>query len=291
MAIQYRSGTTYRNAFKYTGAGSTHSSQQFTAKARIQGVVIPYDQTGYTYDDPRLLYDAGIFGTQTISSRARILVRHTETISSRVRILVTRHTESISYRARILIHHLETFSSKARINAPRLLTIRARVSRRQGWPIPEVGGPGFDLWQDTRIYSQAKILHYIAFPTQLLRIKGRITYGKTLSMQAKARVVTAQMLQMRANILPKFFTTHLPATFQVQQTSQRKLRMVFYIEGAAHNWQFTAKARIVQVYGSRVTGHFIVSMPTVFDTVLSIADPITNAGTRQVLSMRAKVVK
>jgi len=236
--------------------------QQFTAKVHIQGIVIPYDQIGYTYDDPKLLYDAGIFGNQILSSRARILV-----------------------------YHIEILSSKAWIKAPQRFTTRVRVSRRQGWPIPEVGDPEFDLWQDTRIYSRVRMSNYIAFPTQILRLKGRVTYSKTLGIQSKARIVVAQTLQIKANILPKFFTAHLPVTFQVQQTSQRKLRVVFYTEGAIRSCQLTAKARIVQMYRSRVTGHFIVPMPTVFSTVMLIPNPVTSVRTQQTLSTRAKVVK
>lgn len=254
------------------------ATQQFTAKARIQGVItIIYDQPGYTYDNIGTAYDAvlPIFNRlQTLFSRAYINVSNLQTISARAR-----------------IRGIKTFSSKARILSPQRFTARARILRHQGWPIPDGADPGFSLWQDTRIYSRAWILHYIAFPIQTLRLKGRVTLSKTLSMQAKARIVTAQTMQMRANILPKFFTTHVPASFRVQQTSQSKLRMVFYTEGAVRTWQLTAKARIVQIYGSRVTGHFIVPMPQVFNTVLSITDPVVSTRTQQTLSTRAKVAK
>jgi hypothetical protein len=235
VAITYRSGVLYRNAFTYRGHVKT--IQQLSARARIVTL-------------------------QTISAQTRLSKLQTSSLYS-----------------------------KAWIKAPQRISARTRISKQQGWPIPDVGYPGYITWQDTRIYSRAKLYQYIAFPTQTIRSKARVTYGKTLSVQTKARIVTAQTLQARANILPKFFTTHVSMTFSVQRSNQRKLRVMFFIDGAAHNQQLTAKARILQSYTNRVTGHFIVPMTTAFNTVISIPDPLTNVRTQQTLSVRTRVTK
>ena len=185
----------------------------------------------------------------------------------------------------------QTLSIQARILAPYTLSLRARISRRQGWPVVDPSDPGFSLWQDTRLALRARILHYIAFPTQGLRMKGRVTYGKTLSLQLKARIVTAGFLSMRARILPRFFTTSVRMQFEVRRTSQARLRVIFYVPGAVQNWSLGMKARIVKTQTTRMTGHFVVAMPVVFDKVLSIGNPTTLSGTQQTLTMRARIVK
>jgi hypothetical protein len=185
----------------------------------------------------------------------------------------------------------QTLSIQARILAPYTLSLRARISRRQGWPVVDPSDPGFSLWQDTRLALRARVLHYIAFPTQGLRMKGRVTYGKTLSLQFKARIVTAGFMSMRAHILPRFFTTSVRMSFDVRRTSQTRLRVVFYMQGAMQNWPLSMKARIVKTQTTRMTGHFVVAMPVVFDKVLTIENPSTLSGTRQTLTMRARIVK
>jgi len=273
VAIQYRSGTAYRSSTPYRASGNT--IVQLSAKARIQAVII-YDQLdSYIYDDTRSPYDAGIFSSQTLQMRAAIVSA----------------ARTISARARLSKLQTAMLESKAYVFAPQRITAGAWISRQQGWPIPDTGDPGYALWQDTRLDSRARVYQYIAFPVQTLRAKSRVTYAKTIEMQAKARIVAAQTLQVRANILPRFFTTHVPASFSVQQTTQRHLRVVFYTGGKVRNWQFTAKARILQTYGCRVTGHFSVPMAAIFDSVLAIADPVTTTRTQQTLNVRAKVIK
>ncbi len=209
-----------------------------------------------------------------IQFRARILAQQSHVITSRARISIqTSHT--FTGKSRIAARTTRTMTSRAWILGPYHISIRGRISRQQGWPIADPIDVGFSLWQDTRLDLRTRILHYIAFPTQTIRIKGRVTYDKTLGMQSQARIVTAQFLQMRANILPRFFTVQVAASFRVQRTSQTRLRVVFYIRGRSQNWQFTSKARIVKASSSRMTGHFIVAMPGVFDTALSIESPVT----------------
>lgn len=273
MAIQYRTGTAYRNTYHYSGESGGNPTYLLSAKARIQAVII-YDQLdSYTYDDIRSPYDAGIFSSRTLSMRAAI----------------SGIIKTISARANI--RGLKLLSAKAYIHAPQIISAGAWVSRQQGWPVPDTADPGYALWQDTRLDSRACLYQYIAFPVQNLRAKSRITYAKTLEMQAQARIVAAQRLQMKASIMPRFFTVHVPAYFNVQQTAEKHLRVVFYTGGKVRNWQVTARARILQTYGYRVTGHFTIPMSNAFTSVLAISNPITDTRTQQTLNIRARVIK
>jgi hypothetical protein len=238
VAIQYRSSTTYRNAYRYDGTGGAGGA------------------------------------AQTFAARARICI-----------------VQTLSARTRVRKLDLATFSSKAWITGDQRFSVRARVSRRQGWPIPDTDDPYFEMWQDTRLYGRANLTNYLALTTQTIRIKGRVTYSQTLALTAKARIVTAQTLQIRANIVPRFLTTHLPVSFRVQETAQRKLRVVFCTEGYSRNRTFTVRARIQQSYSYRVTGHFIVPTATATSTVISVLNPIVNARLLQPLSIRTRICK
>jgi hypothetical protein len=192
---------------------------------------------------------------------------------------------------RARISGIQHFKMRAYISGIQHLTMRGRISHRQGWPIVDPSDPGYSIWQDTRLAVRARILHYIAFPTQSLRMKARITYGKTLGLQSKARIVTAGFISMRAHILPRFFTTSVRMQFEVRRTSQARLRVIFYVPGAVRNWSLGMKARIVKTQTTRMTGHFVVAMPVVFDKVLSIGNPTTLSGTQQTLTMRARIAR
>ena len=204
-------------------------------------------------------------------------------------------TQQVSMRARISHVTAQTFTAKANIirifYRTQVISLQGRIAHQQGWPIIDSSDPGFSLWQDTRLALRARILHYIAFPTQGLRMKGRVTYGKTLNLQFKARIVNSGRLSMRANILPRFFTTSVRMQFEVRRTSQARLRVVFYVPGAVQNWSLGMKARIVKTQTTRMTGHFVVAMPVVFDKVLSVGNPTTLSGTQQTLTIRARITR
>lgn len=270
MAIQYRSPHIYRNIFKYQG-----STPQLSMRAHI--FIVPVDtydgQAIYDTLDMRYDHYYGDITSASFTARARVS-----------------HPQTLSVKGRISSKSNQTFTMRAWVIAIQRLTLRARILKHQGWPVPDPSD-FYNLWQDTRLDVRARLTNYIAFPTQTFRMKGRVTYGKTLSLQSQARIVTASFMSMRAHILPKFFTIHVPMRFSVRRTSQTRLRVVFCTQGNSQSRSMSLKARIVGVYASRMTGHFIVASPVIFNSVLSVSNPITLARTQQLLSTRARIVK
>ena len=196
------------------------------------------------------------------------------------------YIQQLSVRANI--RGLKTLEIKGRIRPT--LIIRTRIQRRQGWPVAELEDPGYLLWQDTRIYTRGKIYSYLAFPIQTIKLKSNITYGKTYTINAQARIVSAGRIQIRAHILPRFFTTSLPAYFSVQQTVAKSARVQFTVSGDYRTPTFSSQARIIKTSKTRVTGHFIVPLaPVITNNVMIINDPVVLARVHQTLSIRSKI--
>lgn len=238
--------------------------------------------------------------TPIFTAQSRILAQQTRTLSTRSRLKKTIN-QSIGAHSFIRGYQLKTLVAKANIQVTYHFTAKGRVNptisgrvrilRYQGWPIVETEDPGYFLFTDTRLYSRANIYRYLAQPTYLLRALGRVTYAKTLEMTAKARINTGQKLSIRANILPRFFSTHVTAQFSIQRVVSSSVRMVFYMQGLYTGQTLTAKARIVKTSQTRVTGHFMVpTQPVLINNILSIDDPVTMARSKQTLSLRARIV-
>lgn len=245
----------------------------------------------YVYNEESSIYDNVSVSLATLSARARIM--RIQTISAQARILLG-HT--ISARARMLQTRLYTISGLAKIVQPitytQTFTGRSRISRVQGWPIRDTNDEDYLLWTPTQIYSKARISTSVAFPTQTVKGKCRITYGKTLSFRTRARLVTAQRLQARAWIIPPVSATTIPVYFSVRNTVTKGISVIFYIgRGASRQNDFTAKARIVKMSTTRVVGHFIIPMsdPTVVDGLFVMSDPVVTSATRQTLMTKVRI--
>ena len=172
------------------------------------------------------------------------------------------------------------------------LNLKARISQRQGWPIPNPSDGNYALWQPTQLDCRARLTNYLAISGQMLRVKGRIGYRTVLqSLQCGAHIGRAGTMQMRASIRPQFITSSVRASFSVQRTSQTSVRAVYYMQGTSQAWALGAKARIVKPYTSRCTGHFIVATPIAFSPVVVVENPVVLGRTLQTFSMRTRVVK
>ena len=252
-------------------------------------MAIIYDNSGYIYDSP-IIYDTLLY---EISFRARIKGLKQIEIKGRINPTLSIRAciwprKTISIKGRII----PTLSIKSRIikiikhNIPG----QARISRRQGWPVAELDDPGYLLWQDTRLYIRTNIYSYLAFPTQTIKLKSSITYNKTYTISSRAKIVTGQQLQIKANILPRFFTANLPVYFSARQTVVKNARVQFVVSGDYRVSTLSTQTRIIKTSKTRITGHFIVPLrPVVTENVLVIPDPIILARVHQTLSIRAKV--
>ncbi len=266
-----------------------------------------YDDPIYTYDDAGAVYDNVRVFTQTISTRARITQHRTITISGLGRVVNIqtqnilakaniRVNPSIFVRARILQQKIATISGLGKIVQPitytRTFTGRSRLSRVQGWPIRDTNDEDYSLWTPTQIYSKARVSTSVAFPTQTVKGKCRVTYGKTLNFRTRARVVPAQRLQARAWILPPVSAATIPVYFSVRNMVTKGISVIFYIgRGASRQNDFTAKARISKISTTRVVGHFIIPMsdPVITDGLFVMSDPVVTSATRQTLMTKVRI--
>ncbi len=246
--------------------------------------------------------------SQSFAAKSRIRNTYIVTlgIRSRIRKTIT-PTPPLSARARLSQHVIVTLGSKARIRALvtrtlgmhidirnivyRSTEIRARISRQQGWPVPEINDPGYNLFQPTNLEMRANI-RWPTLESTSMRILARIWWGKITTLGSKAHINTAYHLSMQARIVPRFVQSHLPATFYVQSTDKRSIRMVFYI---GKGWSTIAtvgmKARIAQTYRTRMTGHFLIPSRPVLSDGIMVFDFSSISGAKQTLGIRARLIR
>lgn len=137
------------------------------------------------------------------------------------------------------------------------LMMQARISRQQGWPIPDVGDPGLEGFTDTRLRMRAAILGP-DLGLQTLRMKAKIRLGGTFTLDMLARIVTASHLQMRARITGRG-SSRVPMQYDVSRTSQTRYQMLFYVEGNYGLQTLQVQAFIAKRRSARLMGHFIIA--------------------------------
>jgi len=167
----------------------------------------------------------------------------------------------LQMRARIVVPTVRTLEMRAHILfTPPDLQMRARILRQQGWPIPDPFDPGVEGFTDTRLLMRGLITAVGTRGNQSMSMRGRLfrgSAGKTLSMGAF--IVSGQTLQMRANIVPRIFSTEVEMLYRVESESSTQAVMVFYTKGANFIPQLSMGARIVKTFEADVTHHFIVA--------------------------------
>ncbi len=299
MGISYREpGKAYRSSIKYDGSGGAVT---FSACAKIGQALLSYEEPGLTYNDPLYTYNGETANTiARFTARARIAALHSASFTARGRILAG-NLQTVTARARMLTVETETFTAKARLSIGQkfqaksrimpTLYMRARISRQQGWPVPETDDDGLLIFQDTRIYSKAKVSQYVGYPTYLLNMKGRVWYGKTQGLETKARIVNGPTMSIKAQILPRFFYSRLHCSFDIEQVAQTRMRVVFYTEGQYTRQTLGMRSYIQKMMSTRMTGHFIVAMTPQVQGVMQVSNPTSSVKAVQTLGMRVFVVR
>lgn len=276
-------------------------SANFSACARIGPALVGYNESGFSYNEPVYSYNGYLASTaQHLSALVRIEGSYYKTLTARTRIRAG-SVNFISARGRILKRQTTTLGTKARLSIGQkfqaksrimpTLYIRARVSRKQGWPVPETDDDGLLIFQDTRIYSKAKVSQYVGYPTYLLNMKGRVWYGKTQGLETKARIVNGPTMSIKAQILPRFFYSRLHCSFDIEQVAQTRMRVVFYTEGQYTRQTLGMRSYIQKMMSTRMTGHFIVAMTPQVQGVMQVSNPTSSVKAVQTLGMRVFVVR
>lgn len=236
-------------------------NRTFSALASIKTPCASYNQAGVTYNDPGRSYWGCLGSTlQTFTMRAFILAA----------------PKSIQMRAFIL--------------GPRTLSMRTRISRQQGWPIPNPVDPSFPSFQPTQLTMRSNITQG-SLSNQTMQMQANIFKGSTHLMSAKGRIVLNHQLTMRANIRPRISSRIVKMTYEVARASRTLVTMLFYTQGNLGIQGMSMGARIVKRRRTEVTGHFIVFNQQVPSSVIPFNFRAGVPTTDQQFGMRANVVR
>lgn len=172
---------------------------------------------------------------------------------------------TLDMRARILAHNAALLDMRGFIlNSTRVtLDLRTRVSRQQGWPIPDLTDPAFTTFQPTQLSLKARV-RIPDYGSQTFRSRARIFYGATQTLSAQARIVSGQNLTMGARIVGRK-QGNVAFSYTVRAEQRAKLSMVFWVSGTASSQTLGMGARIAGVRRRRFTGYFLVTdaVPTI----------------------------
>jgi hypothetical protein len=233
--------------------------------AAYEGVcVVSYNYPGWTYNNPGGVYsDCGGAdpGPSNYNLQMRACIRNTVTKGLDMRAYIT-----------------GTFKFQ----------MRARISRRQGWPIPDTGDPGIEGFTDTRLRMLARI-SIPSVSSQTLQMKGKIRLGGLFDLDMKARIVAASNLQMRANITGRG-SSRVTMQYDVSRTTQLHRRMVFYVPGTYSTQTIQSRAYITKRRSTKFTGHFLVVGGANSAKVSTYTASVSHE-TRQTLRIGGAIVK
>jgi hypothetical protein len=281
----------------------TLEQSTLSVRSYIGTALCSYDEDGLTYNDSfqyNGLPAAANRTTQTlqIKSCIRNTVQKNLTIGTRV---AKNQTRVLASKARVRNTVIHAFQGKGRIQVPEQIrlkgriiptvSLRARISRRQGGIPPGYEDPGYLLWTDTGLNAKASLYHYIGYPTQTFRSKGRIQPIRKINLGVRARIVGGQGLGIKAHIQPKWSYSHVPISFRVAQVAEKHVTVVFYTEGRVTTPTLTARAYIAKEKCTRMTCHFLVAMPPNISGVMHIDNPTVSARAFSQLSLRAYIAR
>lgn len=228
-----------------------------------------YNDAAYTYSSP-IRYDGVVTTSQSLSVRGRISI-----VSA----------QSIQLRA-YLIPGSQSFTGRGRISPT--FTSRSRISRQQGWPIPDTVNPAYAGFTPTQLYIKGCIVQ-ASQTSKTLSTGAYIFKGNTFQLSLRGRVVLNSTCQMRAHILPRRFTSTASMTYSVSRASRNAASMLFYIQGNENNQSLSMGAHIVQPRTSTFAGYFIVVGLQGTSKVVAIPPPSLGAATQQTMTVRAAV--
>lgn len=253
------------------------------------------DWTTPTFD---LIYGRIRLEVPFISVRARILMA---SFTIAMRGYITRNT-SISLRGRLTQHITQTISLKANVfKSSAILTtlslkgkiiptlsLRTRMQRQQGWPIPTPTDPAFDSFTDTRLFMKGRILQ-ATYNLTNIKLRGRIYPLRSFTLQQKARIVSNGKILIQAKIIPKFVYTTTNMTFTVKQNLIRKYKMTWDISGTFTTQSISSKALISKPSYSKMTIGFIVPNESfITDDIFTMKESY-KLNNEEVLFVRARI--
>ena len=200
-------------------------------------------------------------------------------------------------KARIISDQTKTLTARGRINSTlrdmtmrghltRDLWMRARVARREGWPIPIATDANYETFIATQVYARANILGARIQHTSL-DTQARIDWTRNVSMTMRANIRKASSIRVRASITPRLATTLAPMTYTISTTSERSVRMVFYMRGNQKTMALGVGASIERQGTVTVAAAFSVgadysaSVQTFYVTARNVAE--------QRVGMRARI--
>ncbi len=277
-----------------------------------------YDQSGVIYDQVGFIYDNST-GSASLQCRARILAAPTKTLQCKARIpgsftckarIQKSHTEAIQCKATIA--HSQYFWIKARIIHPTLqglgirarckttlqtlsirahllsgLSLRARIQRQQGYPVPGAGDLGFSGFTTTKLLLRSHITQAGIF-NQGLTLRTRIIWQRNKLLLSRANIKLCNTIQIKANIRPRFQYSILAGQFNVLGNSVTSLRGIFYINGINTICGISIKASIARTIIKQFTGHFIIS-PVPFSGPINIITATLNSSSQKILNIKARI--
>lgn len=250
--------------------------------------------------DQQILIRGSITNTVHRNIKLQARIAHLSTISIRASILNT-VDQGINIRGRIMQHVSRTIGIKAHLKTTWQtlslrasisfgIGIRARMSQRQGWPIPlpsVLGDNNFRIFQPTQLQIRASILPPI-LSQQSISIKGRINWLRTKNLEIGARIVTGKTISIGARITPRFYASTLPVAYSISTTYQNKIRMVFSSNENGLKQTLAVGAFISKPKKVRFTGHFIVTNPGGFESPQKVLYSSTVAP-RSTLGIKARI--
>lgn len=205
-------------------------------------------------------------------------------------VLVTVGTRvtTLDMRARISRQSTVTLTMRARIRQYHLLNMRTRVSRRQGWPVPDVGDPALDGFTPTQLTMKASVLPP-SFGLASIQARAKVLHQSTHNLNVRCRIVIAKQIQMKARVSNKV-SVAVPMTYDVSKTVQVRRSMVFYVSGSFEKQSVQFRAYIIKTKRSRITGHFLVVSGNNTGSVNTFTASL-NPSTQQSLRVGAGIVR
>ena len=234
--INYRQNMTSKATIRAT------SYSTFSASSRIINTLLTSIQV-----------EAYIIKLQAVEAKARILNTSNAYISAR-KTIIARVNRYLPIKAR-LISTLQGITILSNITHD--LFIRARISQRQGFPVPAFDDGNYSIFTATQLTSRTRI-QGAQRSTQKVDIGSNINWKRSKSFQARTNIITASNVAIRANITSFSKSVSLIGTFNVREHGTGGVRMIYYVNKPYRANQLSIGAYIVQNKTVTLKGSFLV---------------------------------
>ena len=210
---------------------------------------------------------------RTITSQARIANRTYHTITSQAKIA------SRTYRAIGIQARLRSFLYNVSIQAHILrgkLTLQARISRRQGYPVIGPDNPAYSGFTATQLSLRSYIKNTVVHTAQTVLLGCYISPKKQKSISCQARIGHGHQISIQARIRPRIVTGIIPCTFNIQNTMTGILQFNFDVNtGLLSGQSISSRVYISRPVRKKIFCHFTI--PASLAT--GVTDTISVSGT------------